>query len=345
MKIISLTKDIEEQWDLFIENHPDATMYHLLGWKKVLEQIFKLKSYYLIALNNNDEVEGILPMFLMKDILQRKYLISNPFSNMAGICADNQEAINLIYQKAIEIANENNVRYIEFRQLNSKIIEDLPTKKNFVTLTLQLSEDSNNIWNAISSRNRNKIRKAKKNKLSVDYGIEYIEEFYSVYSKNLRYLGTPLFPFDMFRLIAKVFSNNIELLVLKKNKKIVSGMFLFKYKNMIFEPWVASLKEYNKIYVNNLLYWQAIKYACKEGFEYFDFGRSTIDSGTYTFKLQWGAKPVPLYYQYYLNRAKEIPVVDATNNKYQNLINIWKKLPLGITNFAGPKIVKYLPEL
>ncbi|MCG8604723.1 GNAT family N-acetyltransferase, partial [bacterium] len=111
------------------------------------------------------------------------------------------------------------------------------------------------------------------------------------------------------------------------------------------EPWVASLREYNRIYVNNALYWHAIKYACEQGFERFDFGRSTVGCGTYKFKEQWGAKPIQLHYQYYLNRAKEVPIVDAINNKYQTIIDMWKKLPLTFTNFVGPKVVQFLPEL
>ncbi|MFQ5638047.1 MAG: GNAT family N-acetyltransferase, partial [bacterium] len=201
------------------------------------------------------------------------------------------------------------------------------------------------VWSRLSSSSRNKIRKAEKSGLQVDFGFHYLEDFYSIYAQNLRHLGTPVFPLSMFEAVADVFRERCELLILKLKNRPVSGMFLFKFKDVISEPWVASLRQYNKIYINNYLYWQALKYACENGFKKFDFGRSTVDAGTYRYKLQWGAQPVPLYYQYYLNKSRQIPVVDAHDNRYQKIIDIWKKMPLKLTNFIGPKVVQFLPEL
>jgi len=344
LKIVPLTKDKEQIWEDFVEDSSCTNMFHLVGWKAVFEKVFGFTHYYLMAEDGIGDVSGILPMFLMKDIFRRKYLISNPFSSFAGICVKTQEATEALLKKSMETAKETQARYVEFRQMNMELPYDLPARQAFVTLILDLPEDSEQIWNAIASRNRNKIRKAEKNGLQVDFGMQYLKDFYAIYAKNLRFLGTPVFPFTMFETIAEVFANRCELLVLKLEGRPVSGMFLFRFKNILSEPWVASLRQYNKIYINNYLYWQAIKYACENRFKKFDFGRSTIDSGTYQFKLQWGAKPIPLHYQYYLNKSKEIPIVDAHNNKYQKMIDVWKKLPLSFTNFMGPKVVKFLPE-
>ncbi len=345
MKVIQLTKDIEASWDDFVEAHPRATMYHLVGWKTVFETVFRYRPFYLLAVHDGGKIEGILPMFQMTDIFGRKYLVSNPFSNFAGVCANTPEAENALVDHAMKIAGEMGVQYVEFRQLQSRLNHDLPSKDSFVTLMLKLPASSDAVMKSLSSRNRNKIRKAEKSQFEIDFGMKYLEEFYGIYAKNLRHLGTPVFPLAMFKAVAQVFASRVELLVLKLQGRPVSGMFLFKFKKMISEPWVASLREYNKIYVNNFLYWQAIDYACRHGFEFFDFGRSTIDAGTYVFKAQWGAEPKPLCYQYYLNKARTVPIVDAVNNKYQIAIDIWKRLPLAFTNFVGPKLVRYLPEL
>ncbi len=345
MTITPLTQETVPLWNSFLNQHKQANFYQLPGWKTVFESVFGYKPHYLLAMDEQKQVTGVLPMFLMTDIFRRKYLISNPFSNFAGICAQDSGTEAQLISRAIQIAQKEKARYVEFRQLRHPLHRNLPSKDSFVTLMLELADDADQHWRDISSRNRNKIRKAEKNGLSVDFGMQYLEDFYRVYAINLRHLGTPNFPLRMFRKVAEVFSENVELLVLKHGHKVVSGMFLFKFKDMISEPWVASLREYNRIYVNNYLYWQAIKYACDNGFRIFDFGRSTVDTGTYHFKLQWGAKAVPLHYQYSLNGKNQIPAVDANNNKYQRAIDLWKRLPLAITNFAGPRVVQYLPEL
>ena len=345
MTITHLTKENAHLWSSFLDSQPKANLYQLLGWKTVFEDIFGYVAHYLLALDSSGSPQGLLPMFLMPDILRRKYLVSNPFSNFAGICAADAASEKFLVGEAVRIAEREKARYVEFRQLAQPLSEDLPSKDSFVTLMLKLDSDPEHHWSAISSRNRNKIRKAEKNGLTVDFGIEYLKDFHRIYSINLRHLGTPIFPLRMFEKVVEVFRDQVELLVLKLNGEVVSGMFLFKFKNMISEPWVASLRQYNRIYVNNLLYWQAIKYACENGFSTFDFGRSTVDTGTYGFKLQWGAKPIQLHYQYYLNTASAIPVVDAKDNKYQRGIDIWKRLPLIVTNFIGPRVVQFLPEL
>ena len=65
-------------------------------------------------------------------------------------------------------------------------------------------------------------------------------------------------------------------------------------------PWASSLREANAIGVNMLLYWSVLEYACERQYAAFDFGRSTVDAGTYRFKKQWGAQPRQLYWHYWL---------------------------------------------
>jgi lipid II:glycine glycyltransferase (peptidoglycan interpeptide bridge formation enzyme) len=48
-----------------------------------------------------------------------------------------------------------------------------------------------------------------------------------------------------------------------------------------------------------LLYWEALKLAIATGDKLFDFGRCTIDSGTYRFKNQWGAQACQLHWDYW----------------------------------------------
>ena len=79
------------------------------------------------------------------------------------------------------------------------------------------------------------------------------------------------------------------------------------------------------------------------GFKKFDFGRSTPGEGTYNFKKQWGAKPIQLSWQYQFNGSNRMPELNTKNPKYKMAIKIWKKLPLAVTIFLGPRIVKNIP--
>jgi|Deesub1362B_J571_1020462.scaffolds.fasta_scaffold01903_4 FemAB-related protein (PEP-CTERM system-associated) len=338
------SEDFKEEWDRFVERCPEATFYHLFGWRHVLQRTFGFKPYYL-AHYSGGKMDGILPLFLMTDILGRRYLVSNPFANFAGVCATNASAVKNLLREAKALGEKLGVQYVELRQLDQHVKFDLPVRDRFVTLYLELPGDAEAAWKDLSSRNRGKIRKAIKAGLTVHVGKKYVKDFFAVYSENITRLGTPIFPLRFFQNLLEVFPEETDILVLKLDGRPVAGMFLFKFKEVISEPWVSTLRSVSKIYANNFLYWKAIEYACQKGFRWFDFGRSTINTGTYTYKIRWGAKPRPLYYYYLLVRGREIPQVDAVDNKYEVAISLWKRLPIGLARYAGPLLVKYLPEL
>jgi len=344
VKIVLLDSKDPKKWDEVIIYSQEGTFGHLSGWTKVYE-LYGYKPYNIAAVDGSDTIKGVLRFFLTRDIFGKKFLISNPFISYGGICAYDNETKNALISKAKEIALENRVQYFEVRQL-AHASNALPAKKDFVTLLLRLEKCEEFIWkNSLETAVRNQIRKAIKLGLTVNFGTEYFDDFYRVLSINHRDFGTPLHKRAFFKKVLDEFNERAGIIVVKHQGKVIAGMLYIHYKNVFSEPWASSLREYNKLCPNNLLYWEAIKYACKHGFEYFDFGRSTIGSGTFNFKKQWGADPVQLHYQYFLNKANKIPVHNVHDNKYQLAINVWKKMPMIIANIIGPRLVKYLPEL
>jgi serine/alanine adding enzyme len=345
MRFILLSdKGHKEKWDEYIISCRQGTFADLHGWENIYK-LYDYKSFPVAAIDDSGRIRGILRLFLRKNMFGRKFLVSNPFLSYGGICADDEEIKKSLILKAQEIAVDNNVEYIEIRQFDGNS-ENLNTKNDFVAMFLNLNKGDEYIWKiSVNAEVRNRVRKAIKSGLTVDFGKKYFDDFYRVLAVNHRDLGTPLHNKTFFRKVLEEFHTSSNIIVVNHRDKVIAGMLCIYCKTVFSDPWVSSLREYNKLCPNNILYWEAIKYACRNGFEYFDFGRSTIDSGTYVFKKRWGAEPVQLNYQYFLNKAHKIPNVNAHDNKYQIAINIWKRLPLKIANTIGPRVIKYLPEL
>ncbi len=334
-----------EKWDEYVLRSSSTTFYHLYGWKRVLARTFGFSPFYILHVGRGGEPDGILPLFLMTDVLGRRYLVSNPFSNFAGVCADSPDVAEELLATGTDLARRLGVQYVELRQLASRLHQDLPTKDSFVTFYLDLADSAEAAWKGLSSRTRGKVRKSERAGVRAFIGRDWLDDFFEVYAEHITFLGTPIFPLNFFRNLFDEFPERTEVIVLRLDGKPISGMFLFKFKEVIAEPWASTLRAYSRIYANAHLYWKAVEYAINSGFKHFDFGRSTVDAGTYQFKLLWGARPVPLYYQYVLNRAREIPHVDAHENKYQLAIEVWKRLPTKLAIRLGPQVVRYLPEL
>ena len=82
--------------------------------------------------------------------------------------------------------------------------------------------------------------------------------------------------------------------------------------------------------------------ACERGLKVFDYGRSKRDTGSFDFKKNWGFEPEPLYYEYFLVRAREMPNLSPTNPKYSLFIRMWQKLPVAVTRIVGPWLARHL---
>jgi hypothetical protein len=107
-------------------------------------------------------------------------------------------------------------------------------------------------------------------------------------------------------------------------------------------PSASSLKEYNPTNVNMLMYWHLLQRAIERGQQVFDFGRSTIDGATFRFKKQWGADPHAATWQYHVLRGV-VGEMRPDNPKYQRAIRIWQRLPLAVTRWLGPIVIRGIP--
>ena len=338
MEVKEITQEDCNKWNDYVMNHPDGTFYHLIGWKNVVEKTYGHKSYYYMVLDDK-QIEGILPLFLIKSKLFGTKLVSLPFANYGGILTDNAEAEKLLVNKSKEVFKELNADYLEFRYLSEHNIEI--TNKIYNTFILQLTLNPEELWNKFDKKVRNSTRNAIKSNLKFKIGPKYINDFYRIYSKNMKEKGTPTHSFNFFRNIQNHLNTNVSVVLYED--RVIASLFLLFYKNTVTAGWGSSLSEYLKFSPNNLLYWESIKYACGNNYKFFDFGRSRENVGTYDFKKKWNPEQKQLYYQYFLNENKEMPDTSQLNPKRKIFSKVWLSLPNIMTNLLGPKIRKNMP--
>lgn len=225
---------------------------------------------------------------------------------------------------------------MELRNSVSKNV-GLPFNDKYLTMILKLDKDPQLVWQRhFNNKIRNAAKKSLKSELEVSNG--NIEDFYKLYSKNMRDLGAPPHSKEFFNNVILEFGKHAKVITILHKGKPVSSAILLCFRDTVISGWAASDRIYNKLNPNNLLYWTAIKEACENGYQYFDFGRSIYDSGTYNFKKPWGVTSCQLQYVYYLNRAKNIPDTSQSNLKRQKFAKVWSKMPLSLTNYIGPKL-------
>ena len=335
MEIYELEKKDERAWDEYVLKSEYSTFYHQIDWKNVVEKTYKHKPIYLMA-KENDEIKGVLPLFMMKSMFFGKKLVSVPFAPYGGTCADNETVKKALIKESKRLTEESSANYLELRSVN-KSEPGLAANNNYVTFILTLNKNPDIVWKKFNNKVRNAIRKALKSNLEISHD-NNLKEFYILYTKNMRNLGTPPHSYAFFKKLLIEFPKHAKIVSVQHNGIIIAALFLLSFKHSLISGWAASDKAYQKINPNNLLYWEVIKHGCEEGYMDFDFGRSIYNSGTFKFKKPWGAEPEQLCYLYYLRTIENIPDTSQSNQKRQRFAKVWNKVPLPITNFIGSKI-------
>jgi len=344
-RLIKVDRDCcdRRQWDGYVANHPAASNYHRYGWRDVVINSFNHSCNYLAARDSNGAITGVLPLVFMKSRIFGRFLVSLPFFNYGGLLCNNLETGNALLAEADNLRSELEAEHVELRHIEPWLAE-LPTKQHKVTMTLDLAVDAESQWQRFNPKLRNQVRKAEKNGLTAEVGgKELLADFYRVFVRNMRDLGTPVYSVDFFAEVLDAFPEDTRIITVKYEGNPIAAGLITWFRETVEIPWASSIRDFNSLCPNNLLYWTALQYALANGYKRFDFGRSTPGEGTYKFKEQWGAKPTSLNWQYLLPEGVLMPELNNKNPKYAMAIRMWQKLPLLVTRFLGPHIVKNVP--
>jgi serine/alanine adding enzyme len=339
---ISLLSNEHDKWNEYVESNPAASIYHRVEWKNLIQNTFGHEPSYYYAKNTSGKILGILPLIRIKSRLFGDFMISMPYFNYGGAIADHPS----IEEKLIEVANQNaatlGIEHIEYRDDIPR--KGLPSRTNKVNMILTLPDHEDILWKQFSPKIRAQIKRPQREKPQILQGnLELLDDFYQVFSRNMRDLGTPVYGKSFFRNILETFPDQSRIVAIRLENRPVAAGFLLGQGDMLEIPWASTVKEVNRLSMNMLLYWEILRFSISKKYHYFDFGRSSVGSGTFKFKQQWGAVPKSMFWHYWLANGKEMPALNPDNPKYSIIIAAWKRLPVFITKLIGPMIVKNLP--
>lgn len=331
-------EDDAADWQAFIAGRGHAASYHAWAWRRVFANTFGHRNLYLAA-RSHGRMVGVLPLVLIKSAIFGRSLTSLPFLNYGGMIAETAAAQTALLTAARDLARDERCGYVELRHI-ARQAPELPVRQHKVTMLLDLQQAG---WDALDRKVRNQIRKAQKSALTVTTGgVEQLGSFYRVFSRNMRDLGTPVYPVRLFREVLAAFPDSTRLHVVNLAGAPIAAGFTYWTGDTVQVPWASSIVDYNSLCPNHLLYWSIIEAAVGDGRAVLDFGRSTPNEGTFKFKEQWGARPVALNWEYLLLDGA-LPNVTPANPKFRLAVEAWRRLPLSVATTLGPHVVRGIP--
>jgi FemAB-related protein (PEP-CTERM system-associated) len=259
------------------------------------------------------------------------------------VLADDGSAEAGLIEAAVAVTKKAGADYLELRHVRRHSAA-LADRQHKVAMSLTVQPTIEAQWSALDRKVRNQVRKAEKSGVEViGGGPELVPDFYEVFARNMRDLGTPVFGQSLFDGALRTFPQNTHVFCARRGGAPVAGAIVHWRGSTSEVIWASALRESNPFCANVFLYWHMLQFAVEQRCSTFEFGRCTPGEGTFHFKKQWGAQARPLIWEYWYARPGLDVDKSPRNSKYRAAIALWQRLPVSVTTVVGPRIVRGIP--
>lgn len=343
MKISRLSPSDSEgaqRWNAFVLTCPEASFFHRAEWQTIIREVFRHPTYFLLA-ESGGEIQGVLPLAHVKSLLFGNALVGLPFAVYGGIAATNQDTVAALETAAQDLARELDVDHLEFRNLSPRHA-DWPSQDLYVTFRKEILPGVEANMLAIPRKQRAMVRKGIANGL-ISRIDPNSDRFFTLFADNVHRHGTPALPKRYFDTLLRVFNDDCQILtVTNKEGTPLSSVLSFYFRDEVLPYYAGDAEAARSFAANDFKYWELMRQSCERGLKLFDYGRSKVGTGPYSFKKNWGFEPQALHYEYCLYKRDSIPQNNPSNAKYKLFIEAWRHMPIGLANLIGPHIVRNL---
>lgn len=331
----------ERQWDDFVLAHPRASFFHRSAWRHVAPSVFGHRPHYLSAMAG-DTVTAVLPLIEVKSRLFGHALISNAFCVGGGPLARDDGALLEVLDQAEHLGRRLGVDYVELRDTPTAGEAWLTRDDLYAGFEGPIDPDADKNLLQIPRKQRAVVRKAQDKGFSVSID-RTTQHFFGLYASTVRDHGTPALPRKFFDTLLSTFGEDCEVLTVHQNGAPISSVLSYYFRGAVLPYYTGSRREAARgSGANDMMYWALMRRAVERGCTVFDFGRSKVGTGPYSFKRNWGFEPRPISHQYRLMNSDELPNINPTNPRYALFIKAWQKLPVPVATAISPILSRSL---
>ena len=319
-----------------------ASLFHRSAWLQAVAAGTGQRAAGLVA-ERMGVLTGWLPLTEVRSALFGKALVSSGFGVGGGIVADGEAAARALALAAEAYAIRGGFGGIELR--GGPIPEGWERwADKHCGFERSLASDDEAELTAIPRKARAEVRKGLSfgHRVTTGRGAADLAAHYACYSASVRNLGTPVFPKQLFAAMLKAFPDSSDVLTVWQGETPLASVLSFYHDGAVMPFWGGGVFAARAARANEVMYYELMLHARRQGMARFDFGRSKTGSGPFAFKKNWGFDPQPLTYGAWTAPGAAARNIDPTDASFSRKIELWKKLPLPIANTLGPWIARGL---
>jgi len=297
----------DPEWLALAERSPAAEAFHHPLWLELLHEQYDYEMR-ACCVTGPRGLEAGIPFARVESRLTGRRLVAIPFSDVCPpLLAGNADPAALD-QLGPALAAE-----ARSDGLDLTVRSELPgvpgafVEPSFFRHLLPLAADPAEVERGFSkSQVKRGIKKARREGLRFERRTDAaaLDAFYALHLRTRRRLGVPTQPRRFIRRFERLFEAGLGFvaLALDEGEPIAAAVFL-AFGGVVTYKYGASDERALAKRPNNLLFAEAIRWACEAGYEALDFGRTDPgNEGLRAFKRSWGAEEVELSYTYLAER-------------------------------------------
>lgn len=330
--------------DEFIGDHAEGTAFHRPAWTEAVSTACGHEWRYMLAENSSGELQAILPLTLIHSALFGRALVSSGFAVGGGILSLSDHATQMLADTVWDFAEVHSFPTVELRGGPTPCDKWQNKDGVYAGFVTGLADSDENQLLSIPRKQRAEVRKGIKNELVVRVGSDEVDrsDHYHVYAESVRNLGTPVFPKALFDAVMDSFGEDADILTVLNDGEPVASVLSLYHNDTVMPYWGGGTYDARRLRANDVMYYALMNHARERGYQRFDFGRSKVGTGAYSFKKNWGFEPQALSYAIRTVDGEQARDVNPMSPKYRLQVALWQKLPLSVTNRLGPIIAKGL---
>ena len=329
-------------WNRYIAEFDEASIFHTSNWASVLSEAYNYVPKYFTAFQDGFII-GCIPIMEIKSVLTGQRGVSLPFTDECQRLGNDSETDSAIWNHLKHHGKKSNWNYIELRGTRNNIPE-APASDSFALHTLDLNTRETDLLKRLRDSTRRNIKNASQRGVTIqsNRSLTALKAFYRLNCRTRRRHGVPPQPHQWFisiyeRILA---TNKGFILSAIHTGAVIAAAVIFHFNKTVTFKYGASIPNQQHLRANNLLIWEAIKWGIEKGFKRFNFGRTDMNNhGLLQFKRGWGAVEETLnYYQYNLKNCS----FRSETSKFKSSYPILKIMPLPLLKISGQILYRHI---
>lgn len=304
MELYQLDPCEDPRWSRFLDQHPDASIFHTPGWLEALRRTYGYEPVvYTTSRPGKELVDGQVFCHVNSWITGHR-MVSVPFSDHAALLMGSGDDVQSLLSHVRERVDRTNCRYVEIRPVSAQFTGSAFRQSSvFYWHKIRLGGELDTLIHRFDkSCVQRKIRRAIREKLEYTEGKSdrLIRQFHHLLLLTQRRHRLPPQPISWFQNLCDCLRENLKIRIASKDGQPIAGIVTLSYKKSMIYKYGCSNARYHNLGGMALLFWKMIQEAKTCGLAELDLGRSDVDNaGLVTFKEHWGAERATLTYWRY----------------------------------------------